>query len=180
MSQALVEDEAGAGAGSDGSETVRALAGRLRARIGADKVLTDPAQLRTYECDGLATVRARPGIVVLAGHRDDVVETVRLCHEAAHELGERKARTVLATGAQIMVTANPGCWMQVATTLAGMGERLPVAHTVQILDASIRGVPVEQLLARALDGPGTVMNSTGPTNAARSRSRVVSPTSPTS
>jgi glycolate oxidase iron-sulfur subunit len=45
--------------------------------------------------------------------------------------------------------------MQVATTLAGMGARMPVAHTVQVLDAAIRGVPVERLLADALDGPGT-------------------------
>jgi glycolate oxidase iron-sulfur subunit len=57
-----------------------------------------------------------------------------------------------------MVTANPGCWMQVATALAGMGERVPVAHTVQVLDASIRGVPVQQLLANALEGPGTAMH----------------------
>ena len=78
--------------------------------------------------------------------------------EPARELGERKARAVLATGAQIMVTANPGCWMQVATTLARIGERMPVAHTVQVLDASISGVPVEQLLATALDGPGTVVS----------------------
>lgn len=63
---------------------------------------------------------------------------------------------MLATGAGLMVTANPGCWMRVDTTLASMGERLPVAHTVQVLDASIRGVPVEQVLAAALDGPGTV------------------------
>ena len=59
-----------------------------------------------------------------------------------------------------MVTANPGCWMQVATTLARMGQRMPVAHTVQVLDASLRGVPVEALLARALDGPGTVVSHT--------------------
>jgi glycolate oxidase iron-sulfur subunit len=32
---------------------------------------------------------------------------------------------------------------------------MPVAHTVQVLDASIRGVPAERLLADALDGPGT-------------------------
>ncbi|MCW2614017.1 MAG: protein of unknown function cysteine-rich region domain protein, partial [Frankiales bacterium] len=84
--------------------------------------------------------------------------TYNLLHpEPARELGERKARAVLATGADVMVTANPGCWMQVATTLARMGERVPVAHTVQVLDASIRGVPVEQLLAAALDGPGTVV-----------------------
>ena len=77
--------------------------------------------------------------------------------EPASELGLRKARAVLDTGAGLMVTANPGCWMQVATTLASMGERMPVAHTVQVLDASIRGVPVDTLLARALDGPGTAM-----------------------
>ena len=77
--------------------------------------------------------------------------------EPARELGERKARAVLATGADVMVTANPGCWMQVAATLARLGERLPVAHTVQVLDASIRGLPAPQLLAAALDGPGTVM-----------------------
>ena len=82
--------------------------------------------------------------------------TYNMLHpEPARELGERKAKAVLATGAQVMVTANPGCWMQVATTLARMGQRMPVAHTVQVLDASIRGVPVERLLADALEGPGT-------------------------
>ncbi len=75
--------------------------------------------------------------------------------EPARELGERKARAVLATGADVMVTANPGCWMQVATTLDRMGHRMPVAHTIQVLDASIRAVPVTALLSRALDGPGT-------------------------
>jgi glycolate oxidase iron-sulfur subunit len=38
-----------------------------------------------------------------------------------------------------------------------MGKRMPVAHTVQVLDASIRGVPVEELLDRALNGPGTAL-----------------------
>jgi glycolate oxidase iron-sulfur subunit len=81
--------------------------------------------------------------------------------EPARELGERKARAVLDTGADIMVTANPGCWMQVATTLDRMGHRLPVAHTVQILDASIRGVDADRVLARALDGPGTPVPAHG-------------------
>ncbi len=91
--------------------------------------------------------------------------TYNLLHpEPARELGERKAKAVLDTGAQVMVTANPGCWMQVATTLARMGKRLPVAHTIQVLDASLRGVPVEQLLSQALDGPGTVVSHTRPSH----------------
>ncbi|GAA5201310.1 heterodisulfide reductase-related iron-sulfur binding cluster [Rugosimonospora acidiphila] len=89
--------------------------------------------------------------------------TYNLLHPGpARELGERKAAAVLGTGADIMVTANPGCWMQVATTLARMGRRMPVAHTVQVLDASIRGVGAPELLARALDGPGTVVAGARP------------------
>ncbi len=96
--------------------------------------------------------------------------TYNLLHpEPAGELGARKAAAVLATGAEVMVTANPGCWMQVASALAGMGRRLPVAHTVQVLDASLRGVPVTELLARALDGPGTVASAATPPPARRPR-----------
>ena len=85
--------------------------------------------------------------------------TYNLLHpEPARELGERKAAAVLATGAQLMVTANPGCWMQVATTMARMGQRMPVAHTIQVLDASLHGTPVQTLLSRSLDGPGTPMH----------------------
>ncbi|TKA04855.1 FAD-binding protein [Actinacidiphila oryziradicis] len=76
------------------------------------------------------------------------------------EPGERKTAAVLATGAEVMVTANPGYWMQVTTALADTGRRMPVAHTVQVLDASIRGVAVPVLLAWALDGPGTVASAT--------------------
>ncbi len=76
-----------------------ALAARLRDRIGADKVLTDPVQLRTYECDGLASFRVRPGIVVLAANRDDVVETVKLCHAAGIPFVARGSGTGLSGGA---------------------------------------------------------------------------------
>ncbi|MFU8854757.1 (Fe-S)-binding protein [Micromonospora sp. SL1-18] len=64
----------------------------------------------------------------------------------AAELGDRKARTVLATGARLLVTANPGCLMQVAASVARAGGHLALAHTVQVLDASIRGLDVEELL----------------------------------
>jgi glycolate oxidase iron-sulfur subunit len=57
--------------------------------------------------------------------------------------------------------------MQVATTLARTGDRLPVAHTVQVLDAAIRGVPADRFLAAALDGPGTAL----PPPPSRSRRR---------
>ena len=68
-------------------------------------------------------------------------------HTAA-ELGDRKAENVLATGAQALVSANPGCLLQMQNALRRRGETpLPTFHTVEILDAALRGVSVDVLLA---------------------------------
>jgi glycolate oxidase iron-sulfur subunit len=68
--------------------------------------------------------------------------------EAARRLGDRKAEHVAATGADLLVSANPGCTMQISAALRRAGERpIPVAHTAQVLDASLRGLPVSALLA---------------------------------
>ncbi len=64
---------------------------------------------------------------------------------AARELGERKARTVQATGAGLLVSANPGCAIQIAAALADRGAQIPMAHIAEVLDASIRGRPVSTL-----------------------------------
>ncbi len=69
--------------------------------------------------------------------------------EAARELGERKADAVRATGASLVVSANPGCSLQIAAALAATGGAAPaVAHTAQVLDASMRGLPVSALTGR--------------------------------
>ncbi|GAB6987669.1 (Fe-S)-binding protein [Nocardioides pyridinolyticus] len=59
--------------------------------------------------------------------------------EPARELGDRKARNIVATGADVLVTANPGCLMQVASAIERSGHPMTLAHTVEVLDASIRG-----------------------------------------
>jgi glycolate oxidase iron-sulfur subunit len=61
--------------------------------------------------------------------------------EAAGELGARKAQAVLDAGAPLLVSANPGCSLQIAAALADRGEQVAVAHVVEILDASLRGLP---------------------------------------
>jgi glycolate oxidase iron-sulfur subunit len=63
----------------------------------------------------------------------------------AAELGDRKARDVLATGAQLLVTANPGCLMQVAASVRRLGGEIALAHTARVLDASIRGLDAGEL-----------------------------------
>jgi malate synthase len=73
----------------------------------------------------------------------------------ARGLAERKATAVLATGAQLMGHVRPGYSMLAATTLARMGERMPVAHTVHVPDASIHRVSAGGLLADPVHGPRT-------------------------
>lgn len=75
--------------------------------------------------------------------------------EPARELGERKATNVLSTRAQLLVTANPGCLMQVAASIERSGHQIALAHTVEVLDASIRGIAPQQLgVANAVDSAG--------------------------
>jgi glycolate oxidase iron-sulfur subunit len=38
--------------------------------------------------------------------------------------------------------------MQVAASVRRLGGAIALAHTAQVLDASIRGLPVERLVAR--------------------------------
>ncbi|HTW18721.1 MAG TPA: heterodisulfide reductase-related iron-sulfur binding cluster [Mycobacteriales bacterium] len=58
---------------------------------------------------------------------------------AARELGDRKAARVAATEAEVLVTGNPGCLMQIDAALRRAGRSIRLAHTVEVLDASIRG-----------------------------------------
>ncbi|MFC6707628.1 (Fe-S)-binding protein [Flexivirga alba] len=66
--------------------------------------------------------------------------------QTAAELGEAKARSIMATKPDLIVTANPGCLMQIANALERLGTPIPMAHTATVLDASIRGLPVESLV----------------------------------
>ncbi|QXJ25044.1 4Fe-4S dicluster domain-containing protein [Actinomadura graeca] len=69
--------------------------------------------------------------------------------EAAAELGDRKAVNVDATGAELLVAANPGCSMQIATALRRRGADIAVAHTAQVLDASLRALGRDALVEHA-------------------------------
>jgi glycolate oxidase iron-sulfur subunit len=62
--------------------------------------------------------------------------------EAAAELGARKADSVAASGASLLISANPGCTLQISAALAQRGVSVRTAHTAEVLDASINGVPL--------------------------------------
>jgi glycolate oxidase iron-sulfur subunit len=67
--------------------------------------------------------------------------------EAARELGVRQAKNVLSTGAAAVVSSNPGCLLQLQSamnddTFGPMPSALPMYHLVEVVDASIRGLPL--------------------------------------
>ncbi len=64
----------------------------------------------------------------------------------ARELGDRKVQNCLSTGAEMIVSANPGCLIQISAGLERAGRRLPVLHMVELLDASIHGTSKGALL----------------------------------
>jgi glycolate oxidase iron-sulfur subunit len=58
--------------------------------------------------------------------------------EEARRLRERKLDAALATGADVIATANPGCLLQLRVGLAARGSRVQVRHVVELLDAATR------------------------------------------
>lgn len=72
--------------------------------------------------------------------------------EMADELGDRKVRNVMATPATEVVTANPGCAMQLRTSLRRNGSSATVRHIVEVLDEAYGGEAAERNERWAADG----------------------------
>jgi len=71
----------------------------LRAVVGKDGLLTEPEQLRTYECDGLTNFRAVPAAVVLPTSTEQVQGVMRVCHRGHIPFVARGSGTGLSGGA---------------------------------------------------------------------------------
>jgi glycolate oxidase iron-sulfur subunit len=59
--------------------------------------------------------------------------------EAAEQLGDLKAKQCLTTEADTIVSSNPGCLLQIKSSLERNGRTLRTMHLVEIVDASIQG-----------------------------------------
>jgi glycolate oxidase len=75
------------------------LAARLTEISGPGSVITDPQDLRTYECDGLTAHRSSPGLVVLPQTAEQVAAIVRECAAAGIPFVARGSGTGLSGGA---------------------------------------------------------------------------------
>jgi glycolate oxidase len=110
-----VHDRAGDRVGHQDSETNDVHGGRIpypgglgmrvqfvrdvEAAIGSAGVITEPEQLRTYECDGLTGHRVVPGLVALPASTEEVQAVVRLCARDGVPFVARGAGTGLSGGA---------------------------------------------------------------------------------
>ena len=61
--------------------------------------------------------------------------------QIAAALGEKKAKAVLATGAEVLATGNIGCLTQLRAHFAKLGSALPVRHTIQVLRDAYAPLP---------------------------------------
>ncbi len=75
------------------------LADRLRQVLPKDAVISDLAETRAYECDGLSAYRCPPMLAVLPASTQEVSDVLRICHEMGVPVVPRGSGTSLAGGA---------------------------------------------------------------------------------
>jgi glycolate dehydrogenase FAD-linked subunit len=115
------------------TRTVGALVPEMTRICGPDGVLSDPAQLATYECDGLTSHRCSPGLVVLPTTAEQVAAVVRACARAKVPFVARGSGTGLSGGA------------------------LPRADGVLIVTSKMRRIiEIDQRSRRAIVEPGVI------------------------
>jgi glycolate oxidase len=71
---------------------------QFRAVVG-ENLITEPSQLRTYECDGLTNLRVMPQAVLLPGSTAEVQSILRICHKEKVPFVARGSGTGLSGGA---------------------------------------------------------------------------------
>jgi glycolate oxidase subunit GlcD len=71
----------------------------LSAWIPRERIITDPTELRVYECDGLPVHREAPAGVVLCASREEVIQAVKWCGAKEIPFVARGAGTGLSGGA---------------------------------------------------------------------------------
>jgi glycolate oxidase iron-sulfur subunit len=100
----------------------------------AQRVRTQPRSL----------LAAIPGVELL-----DLPEAALCCGSAgiynlvqsgtADTLADRKATLIAGAKPDMVATGNIGCILQIAAALERTGQKTPVVHTIQLIDASLRG-----------------------------------------
>lgn len=82
-----------------GSAALEQVISRFRHVLRPESLITDQQRLRTYECDGLASYRVIPAVVVLPETTEHVQQIVRICADNGVPFVARGSGTGLSGGA---------------------------------------------------------------------------------
>ncbi len=116
-------------------------AGRLRARV----TYQEPCHLahaQRIRAQPRALLRRIEGLELVEMAESDVccgsAGSYNLTQpELSDALAARKADAIAATGAAIVVSANPGCMLQISAALRERGRDVEVLHVVELLDRAV-------------------------------------------
>ena len=115
----------------------------LRAAVGADAVLTEPAALRAYECDGLTGHRAVPAAVVLPLTTEQTAAAVRVLHRARIPFVARGSGTGLSGGAVAITEGVVICLARMRSVLA-----VDIANERATVQPGVTNLGVSEAVAR--------------------------------
>jgi glycolate dehydrogenase iron-sulfur subunit len=136
------------------------LAGTLLAPLYRSVTIHDPCHLGRGQ--GLATVVrdvllcSVPGLELREMKNADRCcgfgGVMRVTHRVLSDgIAEEKARTIIETEADTVVTGCPGCRMQIANALTRAGSNARVLHTVQVLDEALANADCGMRIAQFED-----------------------------
>ncbi len=108
----------------------------------AQRITGPPRELLTNIPELIVVELADAGVCCGSAGIYNLVQPV-----AARQLGERKAAAVLGSNADLVVSGNPGCALQISSALESSGRNIPVAHLAEVLDACLRAQNPAALLA---------------------------------
>lgn len=99
---------------------------RLEGVLGKDAVISDAAETRAYECDGLTAYTCPPLCAVLPSSTEEVSEVLKICHAEGVPVVPRGSGTSLAGGA--LPTAD-----SVILGVARMNDVLDVSYEDRVI-----------------------------------------------
>ncbi|MGY2896695.1 glycolate oxidase subunit GlcF [Deinococcus sp. UYEF24] len=102
------------------------------------------AHAQGVKAEPRALIRSIPGVTLLEVRQGDLccgsAGTYNIEQpDLANQLGDLKAKNVIATGADYVVSGNVGCHTQLQSHLARLGSSIKVLHTIELLDLAYRG-----------------------------------------
>jgi glycolate oxidase iron-sulfur subunit len=123
----------------------------------AQRITSQPRQL-LQSVPGLTLIEMRESSLCCGSA--GIYNLIR--REMAEDLGDRKAQNAIATGADEVITANPGCAMQLRASLERNGGTQRVRHVVEVLDEGYGGeaaMPAQTVKSekRRAVGPWTIL-----------------------